>query len=356
MSKSTRLWNLMKNGGLFIIFVAVTFKMIFLNSDFKQIIKTVSQVNIVYIVIGIVAMLIMVLCEAINIKRSLEKFKEKATLFQCIQYSFVGIFFSSVTPGASGGQPMQLYFMHKKKINISNAMLALLICLATYQFVTVSMAIVSLIVQFNFFKGAIGKFGVLLLLGIGINITLLLLILVVIFSKQIIFKVVNLICKVLERFNAQKSIKFREKALIEIEKYKKGADYIKNDKIFIIKTILITTIQILALHSIPFWVYKAFGMYSVSFIQLICVQSALYITGAALPFPGAVGIGEGGFLVFFKTLFPAQILSSAMLLSRGISFYLMVLISGIGIMFLQLNSNKDSKGVVKNMSMKNDTL
>lgn len=352
MSKSTKLWNLMKNGGLFIIFAAVTFKMIFFNSDFKQIIKTVSQVNLVYIAIGIVAMFVVVLCESINIRRSLDKFKEKSTFFQCIQYSFVGIFFSSITPGASGGQPMQVYFMHKKKINISNAMLALLICLATYQFVTVSMAILGLIVKFDFFKGAIGKFSVLLFLGIGINITLLVLILVVIFSEKVIFKAVNLIGKVLERFSPQKSIIFKEKALIEIEKYKKGADYIKSDKIFIIKTVLITTIQILALHSIPFWVYKAFGMSSVSFIQFISVQSALYITGAALPLPGAVGIGEGGFLVFFKTLFPAQILSSAMLLSRGISFYLMILISGIGIMFLQLNSNKNPKGVGKNMKVK----
>lgn len=353
MSKGTKLWNLMKNGGLFIIFVAITFKIVFLNSDFKQIIKTVSQVNLVYIAIGVMAMFLVVLCEATNIRRSLEKFREKATLLQCIQYSFVGIFFSSVTPGASGGQPMQVYFMHKKKINISNAMIALLICLATYQFVTVSMAIIGLMIEVDFFKWAIGKFSVLLFLGIGINIALLVLILVVIFSEKIIFKAVNLVGKALELFNPKKSIVFKEKALIEIEKYKKGADYIKRDKMFIIKTILITTIQILALHSIPFWVYKAFGMSSVSFIQFISVQSALYITGAALPLPGAVGIGEGGFLVFFKTLFPAYILSSAMLLSRGISFYLMLLISGVGIMFLQLNLNGNSKGVEKNIKVKN---
>lgn len=347
MSKSTKLWNLMKNGGFFILIVAVTFKLLFFNVDLKDIIKTVSQVNLVYIGIGIASMLVVVLCEAINIRRSLKVFKEKSTLLQCIQYSFVGIFFSSITPSATGGQPMQIYFMHKKKIDISKAVLALLVCLATYQFVTVSMAFISVMVKFNFFRESIGKLGILLFLGMGLNIILLVLILVAIFSKKVIFKVVNLCVKVLGRFNHQKSIIFNEKALIEIEKYKKSADYIKNDKIFIIKTIITTIVQISALHSIPFWVYKAFGMSSASLIQFISIQSVLYITGAALPFPGAVGIGEGGFLVFFKTLFPAQILSSAMLLSRGISFYLMILISGIGIMLLKLNLNRNSKRVLK---------
>ena len=86
-------------------------------------------------------------------------------------------------------------------------------------------------------------------------------------------------------------------------------------------------------------------MSSVPLIQFILIQSTLYITGAALPLPGAVGIGEKGFLIFFKTLFPINLISSAMLLSRGISFYLMVLISGIGVMILQLNLNKKLKDV-----------
>jgi glycosyltransferase 2 family protein len=345
MNKCKKLVNLLKNGGLFIIIVIVTFKMIFFNADFKEIIKTVSDVNLVYIAIGIAAMSLVVLCEAINIRRSLKSFKERATLLECVQYSFTGIFFSSITPSATGGQPMQLYYMHKKKIDISNGMLALLICLATYQLVTVSMAIMGVIIKFEFLKGTLGKFSILLFLGIGLNVILLVLILVSIFSKKLIFKAVNLCVKVLQHFNYQKSIIFNEKALIEIEKYKKGADYIKNDKIFIIKTILTTTVQILALHSIPFWIYKSIGMSSVSLIQFILIQSTLYITGAALPLPGAVGIGEKGFLIFFKTLFPIHLISSAMLLSRGISFYLMVLISGIGVMVLQINLNKNLKGV-----------
>lgn len=341
MNTKTKLWNIFKNGGLFIIFAAITFKIFILNGNVKEISSSISHVNVGYIAIGIAAMFLMVLCEALNIKRSLKQVKEETTLTQCIQYSFAGIFFSSITPAASGGQPMQVYFMHKRKISISNSMLALLLCMAAYQLVTSSMAVISLIFNFNFFNKTLGEFSILLYLGIFLNLAILFLLLVAIFSKKLIYQGVTICVNIIKKFNEEKAATFNEKALLEIERYKQGAEYIKNDKKFIIKTILIVVVQIVAFHSVPFWVYKAFGMSSGTLLQFIGIQAALYISGAALPFPGAVGIGEGGFLIFFKTLFPAQLLSSAMILSRGISFYLMILVSGVGVMFLHMNSNKN---------------
>ena len=40
--------------------------------------------------------------------------KEKVcSLWRCIQYSFIGFFYSGITPSATGGQPVQLYYMNK---------------------------------------------------------------------------------------------------------------------------------------------------------------------------------------------------------------------------------------------------
>lgn len=343
MNSGKKIMNILKNGGLFVIIVFVTFKLLFSKVDFKEILRTLAHVNITYILIGMTAMSASMLCEAVNIKRSLKKFNEKATLLQCIRYSLSGFFFSAITPAATGGQPMQVYFMHKRKISVSNAMLALLICLATYQFVTVSIAVISLIVKFKFFTATLGKFIWILYIGIGLNIILLLVILIAIFSKKFIFKVLNLIVKIIDRFNKEKAKKFKKKALIEIEMYKNGADYIKDDKFFIIKTTMIAFMQVVALHSVPFWVSKAFEIPGWNIAKFIAIQSALYISGAALPLPGAVGIGEGGFLIFFKTIFKAEILSSAMILSRFISFYLMILVGAIAVISLQLSLNKEKK-------------
>lgn len=54
-------------------------------------------------------------------------------------------------------------------------------------------------------------------------------------------------------------------------------------------------------------------------------------------------MSEGGFLLIYKLLFPAELLSSSMLLSRGISFYLFVIISGIAVLSFSLKNLKQNK-------------
>ena len=347
MMKHGKMWGIIKNGGLFALIVIVTLRVFIFNGNFKNTYNVMSNVNLNYIFIAILVMGVVVLCEAINIKRSLKLFKENTTILHCIQYSLVGIFFSSITPSASGGQPMQLYFMDKKKINVSSGMLALLICLASYQFVVVFLGCISIIFNWNFFNKLLGSFSLLFFVGMFLNTVLLGFIVLAIFSKKAIYSFVNFIVNIVKCFSEEKASSLKEKALVEIERYKESAVYLKGQKKFIINTVLITMIQIIALHSIPFWAYKSLGLSGATVYQFVLIQAALYITGAVLPLPGAVGIGEGGFLVFFKSFFPSHMTNSAMVISRGISFYLMVLISGIGIWILGLKKYETKKKVLK---------
>ena len=65
---------------------------------------------------------------------------------------------------------------------------------------------------------------------------------------------------------------------------------------------------------------------------MAALQAMVSLSVGALPLPGAVGVGEGGFLAAFRMLFPSQLLGGAMLLSRGISFYLFVLLTGAALL------------------------
>ena len=61
--------------------------------------------------------------------------------------------------------------------------------------------------------------------------------------------------------------------------------------------------------------------------EIITLQSIIYATVSGIPSPGAVGVSEGGFIAIFKHVFPENMINSAMLLNRGINFYLFVIIS-----------------------------
>ena len=62
---------------------------------------------------------------------------------------------------------------------------------------------------------------------------------------------------------------------------------------------------------------------------MVGLQAVLFLSVSSLPLPGAVGLTEVGFLLLYQTVFPAAILPSAMLLSRTVSFYLILLCCGL---------------------------
>ena len=107
------------------------------------------------------------------------------------------------------------------------------------------------------------------------------------------------------------------------------ADYIKNNKVLIIRTLLTTLVQFTAYYSITYWTYRALGFSEHNILEIITMQSVLFATVSGIPSPGAVGVTEGAFIEIFKNVYPESVMSSAVLLNRGINFYFLVIVSGV---------------------------
>ena len=77
-------------------------------------------------------------------------------------------------------------------------------------------------------------------------------------------------------------------------------------------------------------VYRSFGLNEQSLLTMILLQAAISVSVDMLPLPGGMGISERLFLQIFAPLFGSTALTlSGMLLSRGISYYMLVILSGI---------------------------
>lgn len=328
------------NGSIFLGLILLTFYVLFRDNNINDVINVMLSVDEKYVLISILCMCVFVSCEAINIGRSLKLFQYKIGFFTRLKYALVGFFFSAVTPSASGGQPMQLYFMHKDRIKIGHSTLALLMDLASYQFITVFMAVIGLITNYGLLDESLGKIKYLLIIGVILNTLALAIILIAIFSKRLMRKLIDLGTFLLTKFKYKKVNTLREKAITVAKEYENSAVYFRENKLTIVKILITTLIQLSALNSIPFWIYKSFGLSGYSIGSVIALQSVLFITVSALPLPGAVGVSESGFMIMFRTLFPTQIISAAMLLSRGISFYLCTLISGLIILVVYVFTMK----------------
>lgn len=328
-----------KNLIIFVILIILTFYIILKDQDITEIAKVLQSVKLEYVLIAIIAMLIYFFLETVNMGRTLKTLNEKSSFMQNFKYVLIGFFFSSITPAASGGQPMQIYYMHKNGISVANSTLSLLINLCSFQIITISFAMISLFFNHKYLTtGLVWLF----IIGVTLNSIALALLLIGIFSKKLSAWLVKIAVKILSFFKIKNIEDKQEKLEKELFKYQGSAAYIKQNRIVMLKTILTTFIQILFYYSIPFLVYCAFGFGEYNIIQIISLQAILYATVSGIPLPGAVGVSEGGFLGIFKNVFTTSTLNSAMILNRGISFYLFVLISAIIVISQTFVMNKET--------------
>lgn len=332
--------KLLRNLIIFIVLIILTFYIILKDQNFIELFQIIKSVKKEFILIAIICMCIYLSCEAINMGRTLKVLNEKSTFGRNLKYALIGFFFSSITPAASGGQPMQIYYMHKDNISIANSTLALLINLACVQFVTISIAFVSFLFHYkNLTSGYIYFFAI----GITLNLIALFLLFVGIFSQKIAKWFIKIAVAVLKFFHfkniEEKQIKMEE----ELEKYQASAEYIRKNKFVMLKILLTTYFQYIVFYSIAYFVYCSFGNVEHNLLEITTMQSVVYATVSGIPSPGAVGVSEGAFIAIFKKIYTESKINGAMLLNRGVNFYLFVVISAMVVMINTLKEKKQLK-------------
>ena len=139
--------NLIRNLIIFLTLIIITFYFIFRKQNISEVKNIIFSIDIKYLFIGILAMIGYIFFESLNIKSVLKSLGNKVSIFNTFRYTLIGFFFSGITPAASGGQPMEIYFMHKDGIPVSHGTLALLVELISFQLVIITSCILGAIIN-----------------------------------------------------------------------------------------------------------------------------------------------------------------------------------------------------------------
>ena len=110
---------------------------VFHGEDIGEIVKILEQVNVLWLIPGVICVVVFIWGESIIIYYMMRTLKIRLKKWTCFLFSSVGFFFSCITPSASGGQPAQIYYMKKEKIPIPVSTLVLMIVTITYKLVLV---------------------------------------------------------------------------------------------------------------------------------------------------------------------------------------------------------------------------
>ena len=325
---------------LFLTIIFLTFYIIFKDQSITDLAVLFMKAHKGYVLIAVISMCLYFCCDAINIGTTLNMLGEKSKFIRNVRYSLIGFFFSSVTPAASGGQPMQIYYMTKYNISVANSTVAFLINLTCMQIVTISTALVSLIFNYMYLNSLLIWFFIL---GILLNSSALALLIISLYSKRMTDGLIRIFIKILTFFKVKNIEEKKTKIENELIKYQTGAKYMKNHKKAILKILLITYVQFFLYYSISYWIYRANGLNEHSIIKIASIQAILYGTVSGIPSPGAVGVSEGGFIEIFKNIYPKEMINGAMLLSRGVNFYLFVALSAIVVLIHTIRDKRENK-------------
>lgn len=267
-------------------------------------------------------------CEALCSWQILRRLGHRAPLRHCLGYSFVGFYVSSITPSATGGQPAQIYYMSRDGIPVAHGALNMMLIASCYQVAALVWGVCSWLFIPSARAAADGGLGLLLLFGAAVMLLLTAGMVMLMFLPGPVRKICQVALRLCSRLGF---LRDPGAAGARLEKllgeYKSGADCVKRNPGLALRVFLLCLVQQGLLFSVPWTVYRAFGLKGTGWLALAGLQALLTLAVCNLPLPGAVGAAEGGFVKAFAAVFGAELVTPAMLVSRGISFYAFLFIS-----------------------------
>lgn len=323
--KKKKIWNFV----FLIVVFLLTVYYIFKDQDIGKILNTAADADIRYLLLGILCVILFILGESSIIYYMMRTLGAKVKILHCALYSFVGFFYSCITPSASGGQPMQIYYMKKDKLPIPVTTLVLMIVTITYKSVLVLVGILCAVFGHGMLNHYLGDMIWVFYLGLFLNVVCVAGMLVLAFAPGLAKKLVIGGMRLLEKMHLLKKKEERLQKLHDsMDQYHAAAEFWSDHKRIIVNVFVITVVQRFLLFTVTYWVYLSLGLSGYGFWEVTLLQSVISVAVDMLPLPGGMGISETLYIRIFEGVF-GNLLLPSMLLSRGIAYYGQMLISAV---------------------------
>lgn len=329
---------------LIVLLMGITGGVILRGQPLSLLGAALKQLRPQYILLALGFMFAYVSCEALCTKQILGRLGHAAPFGRCLGYSFVGFYVSSITPSATGGQPAQIYYMSRDQIPAAHGALNMMLIAACYQIATLLWGGA----VWFFVPGLSGQMrgglAVLLLYGGGMMAALTAGMAMVMFLPSAARRICGGVLGLLARIRLVKDReRAREKLEIQLGEYAKGARCIKKNPGLTLRVLVLCLVQLGMLFSVPWAVYLAFGQSGCTWAQVAGTQALVTLAVCNLPLPGAVGPAEGSFVSAFQFIFGEALVTPAMLVSRGVSFYTFLLLSAGVAVAVHLRTSREAR-------------
>ena len=272
----------------------------------------------------------------------------KVSFWYMLFVTIAGLYYSNITPGASGGQPMQVYYMHKKGVPMGLSVSSLVVKFFSFQFMLSFMATIFWIIYPGFIANAVREYMWFMIIGYVYNALMVSLLVLVVLKRGIVLKLCNLVLALGIRLHLVKdpenSRRRTEKA---VDTFHESIALLTQHPLDLVVQMLIGAVQLMCQMSILYFIYMGLGQHGVSYGELVSVDLMEYLSAAYMPIPGAAGAQEVTFSLYFGEIFPEGVRFAALLLWRFFTYYLQLLVGAVVTFAYGWRVGEDRKAVLE---------
>ena len=312
--------------------------------------------NWYYLVAAVGVMLLMLFVDGFRqaalLRGATGKWRIKLTMKSMI----LGRYFDNITPSAFGGQPYQVYYLHKHKVPAGVATSLPVVCFFMQQVAFFVLAVLS----FIFYGHVITDVWLIVFIIIGSLCMVFIPIVIMVFAfipktaKKLVHGIIKLLHKI-------KIVKNPEAAMLRfsayVDDYSKSLKLIGKHKKTLISGFFLAVLCQLLNYSVTYFIVLASGQVG-DWPEIIALMVFVSAASAFIPTPGGAGASESFFYLIFSAL-SGGLRFWGMLLWRVITFYLPTLL-GLGVLInntlkekiykmrglLRTSATDDDKGLV----------
>ena len=304
--------------------------------DLGEMFKAFQTVHLGWLLGALGCFSVHVLLEGISLFLFFHYQQIDVSLGSCEVVGLIGIFYSNITPAATGGQPMQVFSLKKRGVPPGVASSALAVKFFCWQCALLAMGGVFWLIHPGFVHSVLGKGVWLVALGFFFNSLMVAAVILLAISRNLVRAVIIFFVNLAYRLKLTRDVaKTSSRWDAALNDFHASVEILTTRPWQFLSLLGLGLMQVSALMSVIYFVYRGFGLMASPYYKILSIQLLLYITASFTPLPGASGAQEGGFYVFFNPFFPEGTLLAALLVWRFITYYLFILVGFVAVVIDQ---------------------
>lgn len=297
----------------------------------KHFSEYIDQNNPWWLAAAAVMMLAYIVFNALMVDCLLKGLGYRRSFPKNLSYAAADIYFSAITPSGTGGQPVEAYLMVKDGIPGAVSTVVMIANLLFYTMAIVLLGALGLLLR----PGSFLRFGVfsriLIVIGIVIQLTLSTFYALLLWKKKLMQHICDWFLRVLAKLHLIKNLERKQQKLYAtMESYGEAAAMLRGKRKLMARGLFLIVCHRACQILVTVFCFLAGGGSWKMVPDLFAMQSNVVLGAYCIPIPGSMGVTDYMMLDGFSSMGMDEARCASLeLLSRGLSFYICILLCGI---------------------------